>query len=84
MHFPMVIAYLFLLVPYALANGCHEYSDSIGCPTLVHEYEIKNMINNFCTNHLKTPISGENLTQNITVGYSWPGQVFSLPTYTDF
>lgn len=83
MYIPITVAPLFTLIPYALANGCHVYSDSIGCSTVLGDGSFSDAITDFCTNHLKDPGTGQELTLPIGIGTSWPGNLYSLPIYTD-
>lgn len=81
MYLP-ILALLYLLIPSTYANGCHQGSDNIGCPTVLSTDVFTTAIADFCNNHFTLP-SQPPSTQSINVGNSWPGLVYSLPTYED-
>ncbi|KAM0801079.1 hypothetical protein BDR22DRAFT_208453 [Usnea florida] len=79
---PLLLPLLLLLTPTTLANGCHTSKDKIGCPTVISTDTFTSAIAAFCNNHF-IRLNQPPLTQSIAVGNSWPGQVYSLPTYED-
>ena len=78
MYLP-ILALLYLLIHYTLANGCHTQPDVIGCPTMMTTYVMTSAITDFCALNC-----GQHLPpKTINVSTSWPGLEYSPTDYKD-
>lgn len=76
-----VLALLYLLISYTLADGRHTQPDVIGCPTMMTLDVMNRAVTDFCALNFQT--SDASPTKAIAVGPSWPGLDYSAQIYQD-